>query len=1020
MRNLLLIVLYLISLSANALQLLDGKSFVYDMGDNGILKKGSLNAYANMYQLRVNETNYLGIIEDMLSDREIRTSNFTEPASGLEIARRFYVSKTHNFARYMEILYNPNNTKRVVDVEISGSLGERSDIIALTNQANLIITDDQVDTSKQSLFNKESGSAPTLLHYHSQVGNRVTATHHLEGNQLKWTYNDVIVPANSRIRIVYFIAQTQDFNAANAVANFIFSNPSALYEGLSEVGQSQIINFIPPALSTTDISNIPFLTVGETRTGNLRESDRLSSRRAETYADVYALHLEAGQRAAISMSAHFNSYLYVFKDSQGKELVASNDDDKVESIHAEVILTSPEAMTYYIEATTHYPTTYGDYTIQVRENPDNLLPRAYPFKVKPDILTAPVTVTFTDFSQDEDGHIAERCWQFGDGSPITCHPDNIMTHTFEKAGHFTVSVVLKDDQGALAYRSQLVSIRSSVEGVVLPLASSIQRELPAGDEARSYTRTNAFAERYRINAVSAGKTLLIDMESEAMNSYLYLYDSFNRRLRQNDDGSVNTNNAQLRYTPVDSEDLLVETTTFADKSEGTYRLTLKEVDENTPLEINIEKRSDNNNSLKNLIIARLPTGFNASFLRWDFGDNSPIVSTDKTVISHTFQNSGNFTVNVSALGNLGQHAQGSQTLFIGNTEIAPQAHFTTQPLFGENPLRVFFQNESIATHFNETLSYIWDFGDGTISTLKNPVHHYTQAGTYPVILKVQSESKQQTASFSRAITVIDRNSPYIPVIGAARKRPQVIMAGIDPILLDVMDTSMTIFAIIRVGQSPIQTVRLVQNDSDFLIVMQHVSTYVNGDQRYEGVYTFPKGMFSVATLGNLFGEESGQFNIEVTAQDGQLHTFPNLEIAENPPLAEKPTVLYTPPAQYAGIRRNPPQVLGAGFDPTLIDLATNMQLTLKAIVREGASPIQNVVFQRNDGNLTLPLHLSEILPNGDKLYMTHYPYPQGNFEATTLTGLLGTKSEQFTIIATDQAQQSHRFPELKIGNFPEL
>jgi len=60
------------------------------------------------------------------------------------------------------------------------------------------------------------------------------------------------------------------------------------------------------------------------------------------------------------------------------------------------------------------------------------------------------------------------------------------------------------------------------------------------------------------------------------------------------------------------------------------------------------------------------------------------------------------------------------------------------------------------------------------------------------------------------------------------------------------------------------------------------------------------------------------------------------------------------------------------------------------------------------------------LPNGDKLYVAHYPYPQGLFEAHTLADLFGTKSAQFTIIATDQAGQSHGFPELKIGNFPEL
>ncbi|TXC75235.1 PKD domain-containing protein, partial [Luteibaculum oceani] len=38
----------------------------------------------------------------------------------------------------------------------------------------------------------------------------------------------------------------------------------------------------------------------------------------------------------------------------------------------------------------------------------------------------------------------------------------------------------------------------------------------------------------------------------------------------------------------------------------------------------------------------------------------------------------------------------------------------------------------------EDLSYFWDFGDGTSSTLKNPKHLYAQAGTYTITLRIQS------------------------------------------------------------------------------------------------------------------------------------------------------------------------------------------------------------------------------------------------------------------------------------------
>jgi gliding motility-associated-like protein len=36
-------------------------------------------------------------------------------------------------------------------------------------------------------------------------------------------------------------------------------------------------------------------------------------------------------------------------------------------------------------------------------------------------------------------------------------------------------------------------------------------------------------------------------------------------------------------------------------------------------------------------------------------------------------------------------------------------------------------------------AFIWDFGDGTTSTDLNPVHHYTQAGTYDVTLVANNQ-----------------------------------------------------------------------------------------------------------------------------------------------------------------------------------------------------------------------------------------------------------------------------------------
>ncbi|MEZ5671490.1 MAG: hypothetical protein R3E08_03575 [Thiotrichaceae bacterium] len=117
----LYIFLWAISTSSNAIQLIDNKSFIYDIAKNGALLQGT--STTTMYQLRVNGTNYVGDIGLSTQGRGVSTSFFTEPRSGLQIKRRIYVPKMQNFARYFEIIKNPTDKDITVDIEIFGTLG---------------------------------------------------------------------------------------------------------------------------------------------------------------------------------------------------------------------------------------------------------------------------------------------------------------------------------------------------------------------------------------------------------------------------------------------------------------------------------------------------------------------------------------------------------------------------------------------------------------------------------------------------------------------------------------------------------------------------------------------------------------------------------------------------------------------------------------------------------------------------------------------------------------------------------
>jgi hypothetical protein len=79
----------------------------------------------------------------------------------------------------------------------------------------------------------------------------------------------------------------------------------------------------------------------------------------------------------------------------------------------------------------------------------------------------------------------------------------------------------------------------------------------------------------------------------------------------------------------------------------------------------------------------------------------------------------------------------------------PVAAFSASPLSGKAPLKVQFTDRSI----NNPTSYIWNFGDGTYSMAKNPVHTYSRSGKYTVSLKVKNVSGTDTETKSKYITV---------------------------------------------------------------------------------------------------------------------------------------------------------------------------------------------------------------------------------------------------------------------------
>ncbi len=87
--------------------------------------------------------------------------------------------------------------------------------------------------------------------------------------------------------------------------------------------------------------------------------------------------------------------------------------------------------------------------------------------------------------------------------------------------------------------------------------------------------------------------------------------------------------------------------------------------------------------------------------------------------------------------------------------VAPLAAFMASPLVGVAPLTVNFADESTGS----IESWYWDFGDGTNSDLRKPIHTYDFAGSFSVNLTVTGDSVSDTETKTEYITVVSPDAP---------------------------------------------------------------------------------------------------------------------------------------------------------------------------------------------------------------------------------------------------------------------
>lgn len=130
-----------------------------------------------------------------------------------------------------------------------------------------------------------------------------------------------------------------------------------------------------------------------------------------------------------------------------------------------------------------------------------------------------------------------------------------------------------------------------------------------------------------------------------------------------------------------------------------------------------------------LVLDATNTSTGATSYTWDFGDGTEVYTG--TTPAHTYGQAGVYSLQLTASNGFCTDVA-RKNISIAET---PKAAFLPDVAIGCNQLTVTFQNLSLFA-----TSYLWNFGDDTFSTQKNPVHKYKFSSTpYNVRLKVTGD-----------------------------------------------------------------------------------------------------------------------------------------------------------------------------------------------------------------------------------------------------------------------------------------
>ncbi|MBP7184997.1 MAG: PKD domain-containing protein, partial [Saprospiraceae bacterium] len=313
---------------------------------------------------------------------------------------------------------------------------------------------------------------------------------------------------------------------------------------------------------------------------------------------------------------------------------------------------------------------------------------------------APFQVLFQDYSDSFNGEITSHLWNFGDGTTST---ETNPSHAFANIGSYNVTLTITSDSCTNTITNQIFVQNTPIDSTC-----------------------NADFIYWQLFQSTDAEFAIATCSSIPVVSYLWTFG----------DGTSSTEASPIHHYNQSGQYVATLTITNLAGCTSVYTLTVDIIDYENYCNASFWAWQSDNAGLTFQFVNESEANTDTPTYNWDFGDGS--FSTE-AFPTHTYSTPGIYTVSLVVIGLDSCFSSYTTELWVGENWIDSLSCYSVFYYGNADPsnpniIQFYTYNSSP----NDSYTYTWDFGDGSVGVGANPVHIYDSTGVYFVTMTYTS------------------------------------------------------------------------------------------------------------------------------------------------------------------------------------------------------------------------------------------------------------------------------------------